>query len=75
MGIFKKSEAHVQERLGCSCKAFRDACASDFIELGDKEVRLGSRTSTVAGPGVGWSTAYGPKISFCPFCGRRLVSK
>ena len=57
---------------GCSCADFLAALRTQFVLQIGGAVYLASRESRGhSDPNIS-STLYGPKITFCPFCGTKL---
>ena len=60
---------------GCTCDAFQTAVREHFIELIDEQFHLADREDPAPSGGAAWSVLYGPRIAYCPFCGRQLEQK
>jgi hypothetical protein len=57
------------KQVACTCDAFVEALRTAFLERIGDEHFLASREG---GMGNFHSLIYGPRISFCPFCGASL---
>ena len=62
--------AEPAKQTPCACAGFTEAVHTAFIENVDDEFFLASREYGAVGRMH--SLIYGPKISFCPFCGASL---